>query len=67
MIANPTMGCAWRMVILASGHAELGDGDISSFKSECGRIEPAQLATAKAQAAALFQVIYKREISRDFQ
>lgn len=67
IIANPTMGCAWRMVILASGSAELDAADVSNFKAECGQIEPAQLATAKAQAAALFRTVYKREISRDFQ
>ncbi len=67
IVMNASLGCAWHIVILASGSAELTDSDVSNFKVECGKIPPAQLATAKAQAAALFRTVYKREISRDFQ
>lgn len=67
IIPNETLGCAWRMVILASGSAELDDSDQANFQHYCMRLTGAQLATAKAQAANLFQTIYRREISRDFQ
>lgn len=68
IIPNETMGCAWRMVILASGSPELDDSDQMNFQQYCMRtLSGAQLATAKAQAATLFQTVYRREISRDFQ
>lgn len=68
IIPNETMGCAWRMVILASGSADLDDSDQMNFQQYCMRtLDGAKLATAKAQAANLFQIVYRREISRDFQ
>jgi len=68
IVPNETVGCAWRIVILASGSAELDDSDQSNFQRFCMRdLTGTQLATAKAQAANLFMMVYRREISRDFQ
>lgn len=68
IIPNEPLGCAWRIVILAAGSAELDGSDQSNFKQYCLRtLSGAQLATAKAQAANLYRTIYKREISRDFR
>jgi hypothetical protein len=67
IIQNVVAGCAWRIVILASSSAELDDSDQANFKLECGRLTGVQLATAKAQAATLYNTVYKRQIPRDFQ
>lgn len=68
VIANASLGCAWRIVILAGGSSELDASDQSNFKKDCMRsLDGAQLATAKAQAANLHRAIYKREISPDFR
>lgn len=64
---NETLGCAWRIVILASGSLEIQSGDHSHLKICLNKMDGAQLATAKAQAASLYRTIYKREISPDWQ
>lgn len=64
---NETLGCAWRIVILASGHPNVIDGDRSNLKSCLGKMDGSKLATTKAQSASLFRTIYKREISPDWQ
>lgn len=67
IVPNEPLACAWRMVILASGSTLLEQSDINYFQKDCSPLNGAQLATAKAQAANLFQMVYRREISRDFQ
>lgn len=64
---NETLGCAWRIVILASGNPSTDDGDRSNLKSCLNKMDGTKLATTKAQAASLFGTIYKREISPDWQ
>ncbi len=49
---NKVLGCAWRMVILQSGHLELDDTDIGNFSLYCGPnfVDQAGILAAKAQA-----------------
>lgn len=67
IVPNVVAGCAWRIVILASGSADVDDSDLANFKFECGRLTEIQLATAKVRATALFKTVYKRQITPDFQ
>ena len=59
---NATLGCAWRLVILASGSAEVDNTDISNKRVYCDRLAPDEQETARAQAQELMRRIYKREL-----
>lgn len=56
---NPVLGCAWRMVILESGHLEADQTDTTNLKYFCGRekVDAAGLATAKAQARRMLKML----------
>jgi hypothetical protein len=47
---NRVQGCAWRIVILASGSTEVGDADVQNMKLECGKLDQVGRAAADAQA-----------------
>ena len=64
---NPPAGCAWRIIILASGSTKVGAGDVSNFEYECGKLSKIDLATASAQAQAIFPKIYKRPLPDMFR
>lgn len=65
IVLKPVLGCAWRMVIAVSGHADVDDGDISNLKLECGKLDAAAFATSKAQARKLFRVVYGSDAPAD--
>ncbi|EGF93091.1 hypothetical protein ABI_15310 [Asticcacaulis biprosthecium C19] len=54
---NPVQGCAWRMVILASGHTQSDSTDIANYNFECRALTPVELVTAKASAGQIFKTI----------
>jgi hypothetical protein len=58
---NPVAGCAWRIVILKSGHAKADASDEGNKTFDCERkLNPQQLREAEAQASALLKKIKKR-------
>src|SRR2546421_868971 len=57
---NPVTACAWRIVILKSGHAKADASDTSNKTFDCERkLNPQQLREAEAQANALLKKIKK--------
>jgi hypothetical protein len=55
--------CAWRIVILGSGHHWVNETDIENYQDECVSSLPAQeRGAALAQAEQLFKRIYKRPL-----
>jgi hypothetical protein len=63
---NPTLSCAWRIVIVASGDPEVSGGDTDNFSLACGGLDRLQLATSLEQAKSLFRKIYKRDLPDAF-
>lgn len=58
--ADPVAACAWRIVILKSGHPEADASDTSNKQFDCERkLTPAQLRQAEGQAASLLKRIKK--------
>jgi hypothetical protein len=58
---NVVAGCAWRIVLLKSGHAQADASDESNKTFDCDRkLNPQQLREAEVQAAALLKKIKKR-------
>lgn len=64
---NKNLGCAWNVVILASGSPKIIDLDVTSLEKCLREQGPVNLGVIKSQAAALFQTIYKRQIPADWQ
>lgn len=62
VLPNRSLGCAWRIVIIASGSPKVDSTDIGNLKVYCGKLDAAERSAAQAQAATLFRTIYKREI-----
>lgn len=64
---NATLGCAWVVVLLASGSPKVNELDTKNLKQCIATAGTENLGVIKSQAAALFQTIYKREIPADWQ
>lgn len=54
--------CAWRFVILGSGHRLVDESDVGNYRSDCSRLSAEELATAQRKAATLFEGIYHRPL-----
>ena len=52
-------GCAWRMLIVQSGHAEADDSDTMSFVTDCDQLSGDDQSRASAYAAELRAAILK--------
>lgn len=54
---NPILGCAWRHVIIASGHLEVDQTDTTNLKYFCGAefLDQSGRAAAEAQAKAILK------------
>lgn len=57
VMINPSLACAWRMVILLSGSSRVDETDQGNFRTACGTLDQARLETAKAQADRLRAMI----------
>jgi hypothetical protein len=58
--ADHVMACAWRIVILKSGHSQADASDTSNKQFDCDRkLTPAQLRQAESQATSLLKRIRK--------
>lgn len=55
---DPVHGCAWRIVILHSGHASVDQTDVNNHHVYCSKLDAAQAAAAQAQGRQLFTTIY---------
>ena len=56
--ADPVMACAWRIVILKSGHPQADASDTGNKQFDCDRkLTPAQLRQAEGGAASLLKRI----------
>lgn len=64
---NVNLGCAWTIVLLASGSPKVTDLDFKNLKHCLSYAEPGAVGIIKAQAAELYRVIYKREIPADWR
>jgi len=58
---NKILGCAWRFVIVESGHLSADVTDTSNLKYYCGpeQVDEAGYATAEAQARTLLKMLGK--------
>lgn len=57
MRINPIQACAWRWVILNSGHARVDTGDTSNFQNACRPLDIAGREASQARADALLREI----------
>jgi hypothetical protein len=62
-VRNLIEACAWRIVILGSGHSEVDASDIANYQHDCqSLIVDQERANALTKAEELFRRIYKREL-----
>ncbi|WP_026363027.1 hypothetical protein [Methylopila sp. M107] len=62
---NRMLGCAWRLVILASGSSKVDSTDTGFLDAYCAsRLSPTEKAAADAQASELFKKVYDRPMRR---
>jgi hypothetical protein len=55
--------CAWRIVILGSGHHWVNQSDIDNYQDDCvSSLSDQERGAALAQAELLFKRIYKRTL-----
>lgn len=60
---NRPLGCAWRLVIIASGSPKVDSTDTGFFDAYCkGRLSDVEMVQMRAQAGELFRRIYKRSL-----
>ena len=65
-VPNAIEACAWRMVILGSGHGSVDASDIANYQDDCRSLSSDQeRAVALTKAEELFRDIYQREFSAD--
>ena len=62
-VPNAIEACAWRMVILGSGHGNVDASDSANYQEDCRSLGSDQeRAVALTKAEELFRDIYKREL-----
>ena len=61
---NKPLGCAWRLVILASGSPKVDSTDTGFFDSRCRKFSEAETLQMKSQADALYRQIYKKPLPK---
>jgi hypothetical protein len=65
-VPNAIEACAWRMVILGSGHGNVDVSDTANYQDDCRSLNSDQeRAVALTKAEELFRDIYKRELPAD--
>lgn len=62
VVVDPTLACAWRMVILASGSAKTDRTDLDLLRAVCSGLAADDLILAHTKAAAVFKAIYRRDM-----
>ena len=54
---NPVEGCAWREVVMLSGHPQAIAGDASNRDVECGRLASSERELATQKAKRYFEAV----------
>ncbi|MBB4952766.1 hypothetical protein H4S14_000808 [Agrobacterium vitis] len=67
VIENKILSCAWRIVILASGHIEADNTDTMNLKICLNKADPVEIASIKTQAAKLYKTVYAKDIGPDWR
>lgn len=61
---NKPLGCAWRIVILASGSQKLDASDRMNYDIMCkGKLDNTEALVFEGQAQELFRAIYKKKLT----
>lgn len=60
---NPVQSCAWRIVIIESGHKNTDQTDISNLEVYCNKLDEVTIYAAQKQAKTLLSEISSRKIS----
>jgi hypothetical protein len=63
---NRVGGCAWRIIIMASGSPKVDDTDTQNHKLYRGRLSDVEHVAAHAQAEKTFAAIYGRKLPKGF-
>jgi hypothetical protein len=65
-VPNAMEACAWRMVILGSGHGNVDASDTANYQDDCRSLSSDQeRAAALTKAEELFRTIYQGEFPAD--
>ena len=62
VMPNRLVSCAWRFVIAMSGSVRVDDTDMGNLKVCVERLDSFQSLAVRAQASALFRLVYGREM-----
>jgi hypothetical protein len=54
---NQILGCAWRIVIIASGSPKVDGSDTANLKYNCGQLSEVEFIAAKSQASRIIAKI----------
>lgn len=59
IIVNKVLACAWRIVIIESGHLKMDDTDTANYNLYCGPqyLDEAGLTAARAQARQIMKLL----------
>jgi len=60
---NPVQSCAWRIVVIESGHKNADQTDISNLKVYCNKLDEVTIYAAQKQAKTLLSEINSRKTS----
>lgn len=64
---NAVLGCAWRIVILASGSDRVDETDRGNFDVYCShKLDAIDLRTAISQARKIYKKVYKEPLPPEF-
>jgi hypothetical protein len=64
---NKTLGCAWRLVLLASGSPKVNELDVRNWTSMCtSKLDTLEMSIVRSQANSLFQTVYGRDLPAGF-
>ncbi len=67
VITDKSRSCAWRIVILASGHPDNDTSDITNLKSCLDDSSPIERTAAQTLAKKLFKTVYGKNIGSEWR
>lgn len=62
-----TLGCAWRIIILASGSPLVDSSDVENLRHCLEGLDDIERATVRRQAVNLFRVVYDEELPAEWR
>src|SRR4051812_38373037 len=63
LASTPMLGCAWRIVIAASGHSRLTQADFDRRQRDCESLGTADQSAAVREAKAIFLKVYGKDLA----